>query len=72
MDMRAFSETTAFLADNIGNTTSQKKISGELTASGHKISPATVVVYINKLKSSYLVYEAGRYNITGKEHLNTL
>lgn len=47
MDMRAFSKTTAFLADNIGNTTSQKKISGELTASGHKIFPTTVAVYIN-------------------------
>lgn len=47
MDMRAFSKTTAFLADNIGNTTSQKKISEELTASGHKIFPTTVAVYIN-------------------------
>lgn len=72
MDMRAFSETTAFLADNIGNITSQKKIARGLTASGHKISPTTVAAYINELKSSYLVYEVGRYNIKGREHLSTL
>lgn len=72
MDMRAFSETTAFLADNIGNITSQKKIARGLTASGHKISPTTIAAYVNELKSSYLVYEVGRYNIKGREHLSTL
>lgn len=72
MNMRAFSETAAFLADNIGNITSQKKIAGELTASGHKISPTTVASYINELKSSYLLYEARRYNVKGRQHLNTL
>lgn len=72
MDMRAFTKVSAFLADNIGNLTSQQRISRSLTAAGRKVSTTTVGSYIDVLEGSYLLHEAPRYDIHGREHLDTL
>lgn len=72
MDMRAFGNVASFLADNVGNVTSQQKIARGLEAAGRKISAVTVGTYVDALASSYLLFEAGRFDVHGKEHLATL
>lgn len=61
-----------FLFDNIGNPLSSKKIADTMTSNGRKIDVKTVEKYIEALKESYVVYEAKRYNIKGKQYLKTL
>lgn len=61
-----------FLFDNIGNQISSKKIADTLTSNGRKIDSRTVEKYLNALMESYVIYQANRYNIKGKEYLKTL
>ncbi|MCM1172535.1 MAG: ATP-binding protein [Clostridium sp.] len=61
-----------FLFDNIGNPLSSKKIADTMTSDGRKIDVKTVEKYIEALMESYVVYEAKRYNIKGKQYLKTL
>ena len=61
-----------FLFDNIGNQLSTKKIADTLTSNGRKIDAKTVEKYVNSLLESYVIYQANRYNIKGKEYLKTL
>lgn len=61
-----------FLFDNIGNPLSSKKIADMMTSDGRKIDVKTVEKYIEALMESYVVYQANRYNIKGKQYLKTL
>ena len=61
-----------FLFDNIGNPLSSKKIADTMTSDGRKISSKTVEKYIEALTESYVLYQAKRYNIKGKQYLKTL
>ena len=61
-----------FMFDNIGNLLSSKKISDTLTSNNRKIDTKTVEKYISFLMESYVIYQANRYNIKGKEYLKTL
>jgi len=61
-----------FLMDNIGNQLSTKKISDTMTSNGRSISVRTVESYVSGLMESYLVYQAKRYDIKGKQYLKTL
>lgn len=61
-----------FLADNIGNPVSSKKISDYLTSAGRKTNSMTIDNYLRMLESAYIVYKAQRYDIKGKLHLKTL
>ncbi|MCM1560103.1 MAG: ATP-binding protein [Butyrivibrio sp.] len=61
-----------FLFDNIGNSLSSKKIADTMTSDGRKIDVKTVEKYIEALMESYVLYEAKRYNIKGKQYLKTL
>lgn len=67
-----FKSILRFLFDNIGNQLSSKKIADTLTSNGRKIDAKTVEKYINALIESYIIYQANRYNIKGKEYLKTL
>lgn len=60
-----------FMADNIGNLFSTKKISDTMTSDGRKISTHTVESYISALIDSFIFYRAKRYDIKGKQHLKT-
>ena len=60
-----------FTFDNIGNTTTPKKISDTMTSKGRKISNHTVENYLSALVDSFILYKAGRYNIKGKQYLET-
>lgn len=61
-----------FLFDNIGNPLSSKKIADTMTSDGRKIDVKTVEKYIEALMESYVVYQANRYNVKGKQYLKTL
>lgn len=61
-----------FIFDNIGNQLSTKKIADTLTSNGRKIDVRTVEKYLSYLIDSYIIYQAKRYDIKGKEYLKTL
>lgn len=61
-----------FVFDNIGSPLSSKKIADTMTSSGRKIDSKTVEKYLEALSESYIIYQAKRYNIKGKQYLKTL
>ena len=61
-----------FVVDNIGNPLSSKKIADTMTSAGRKIDVKTVEKYLEALTESYILYQAKRYNIKGKQYLKTL
>ena len=60
-----------FMFDNIGNLCSLKKIADTIVSSGRKISVNTVESYLSALTDSYILYRAGRYDVSGKQFLKT-
>lgn len=71
-DVMMLKSILRFLFDNIGNPLSSKKIADTMTSDGRKISSKTVEKYIEALTESYVLYQAKRYNIKGKQYLKTL
>jgi len=71
-DVMMLESVIRFLFHNIGNTFSIKKISDTMTSGGRKISTHTVESYIKGLMDSYIVYQAKRFDIKGKQYLKTL
>lgn len=61
-----------FIFDNIGNPLSTKKIADTMTSDGRKIDSKTIEKYLVALKESYIIYQAKRYDIKGKQYLKTL
>lgn len=70
-DSNLLESVIRFLFDNIGNRLSSRKIAGAMTSAGRKIDAKTVEKYIKALTDSLLAYETKRYNIKGKEYLQT-
>lgn len=70
-DVMVLESLIRFLADNIGNLSSSKRISDSLTSSGRKISSHTVENYISSLVDSFIFYPATRYDIKGMQFLKT-
>lgn len=71
-DMMMLESVTKFIFDNIGNQLSTKKISDTMTSYGRKIDTKTVEKYIFALMDSFIIYQAKRYDIKGKQYLKTL
>ena len=63
---------TRFVFDSIGSPLSTKKIADAMTSAGRKIDVKTVERYLEGLMESFILYQARRYNIRGKQHLKTL
>ncbi len=61
-----------FVFDNIGNVLSAKKIADTMSAEGRKIDVKTVDKYLEALSESYIIYQAKRYNIKGRQYLKSL
>lgn len=61
-----------FVFDNIGSPLSSKRIADAMTTNGRKIDSKTVEKYLEALAESYIIYQAKRYNIKGKQYLKTL
>lgn len=58
-----------YLADNIGNSVTAKRISDYLTSNGYKTTVDTVDSYLDMLESAYIIYRADRYDTKGKNLL---
>lgn len=71
-DVALLKSVIKFLFDNIGNIVSSKKISDSLVSYGRKTTSVTVENYIESLSEAYVIYEANRYDIKGKQHLKSL
>ena len=61
-----------FAFDNIGSQLSTKSISNAMNADSRKIDVKTVERYLRALMDSYILYQAKRYNVKGKQYLKTL
>jgi predicted AAA+ superfamily ATPase len=70
-DLSKLESLIKFMFDNIGNEMSIKKISDKMKSEGRSIQTAEVDAYINALTSSYILYKANRYDIKGKQLLQT-
>lgn len=61
-----------FVYSSTGSPISTKKIADTLTSEGRKLDVRTVEKYLTAFLDSYIVYQAKRYDIRGKQHLKTL
>ena len=71
-DVNMLESVTRYLMHNIGNRTTPTTIANTMVSRGRKIDPKTVDRYLRGLTDSLLFYEARRYNIKGKELLNSI
>ena len=61
-----------FVAANVGNIVSTKKISDYLTSSGRKVTSETIDNYLRMLENAFIIYKANRFDLKGKQYLKTL
>lgn len=71
-DVMMLESVAKFIFDSIGSQLSTKKIADTMTSNGRKIDVKTVERYLGGLMESFIVYQAKRYNIRGKQYLKTL
>lgn len=71
-DVMMLKSILRFVFDNIGNPLSSKKIADTMTSNGRKVDAKTIEKYLEALMESYVIYQAKRYNIKGKQYLKTL
>jgi uncharacterized protein len=70
-DVALLDNVLRFLAANVGNIVSTKKISDYLTSSGRKTTSDTIDNYIRMLESAFIIYRVNRFDIKGKQYLKT-
>lgn len=61
-----------FVYGSVGSLISTKKIADTMVSNGRKLNVRTVEKYLSACLDSYIVYQAKRYDIRGKQHLQTL
>jgi predicted AAA+ superfamily ATPase len=73
-DVDLLEKIVRYVINNTGCIISSNKISGFLSAQGkgEGVKSATVASYISTLEKAYIVYQARRFDIKGKEQLKTL
>lgn len=69
-DVTMLENITKFMLHNIGNLVSSTKIANTLKSQGTRVDQKTVDKYLRGLTDSLILYEAGRYNIKGKQYLS--
>lgn len=73
LDYVMLNKTSLFLCLNIGNITSPNNIGNVLSHEDEiNIASKTVNKYIDMLRSAFIFYSVGRYDIKGKQLLKTL
>lgn len=70
-DVSMLENVIRFMFDNIGNLCSATKITNTLKSSGNSASVHTVNNYLSALCESFVLYKIGRYDIKGKQLLQT-
>lgn len=68
-DASVLKNVLAFLLDNIGNPFSAGKIVGMMVSQGIKITTSTVLNFIDYFKEAFILYNASRYDLKGKNLL---
>lgn len=71
-DVMMLKSVLRFLFDNIGSPLSSKRIADTMTSDGRRTDVRTIEKYLEALAESYVIYQAKRYNIKGKQYLQTL
>ncbi|MDR0424831.1 MAG: ATP-binding protein [Clostridiales Family XIII bacterium] len=71
-DVMMLESLLRFTFENIGSQLSTKNISNAMNSDGRKIDVKTVERYLRTLMDSYIIYQAKRYDIKGKQYLKTL
>lgn len=71
-DEKLVEKLIEYLFDNIGNFISMKDIVDYLNSNGTKTSAQTISNYIKALEKAFVIEEAPRYDIKGKELLTTI
>jgi predicted AAA+ superfamily ATPase len=70
-DLTKLESVIKFIFDNIGCETSIKNISNMMKNEGRVVQTADIDKYLDALMKSYIVYKAERYDIKGKQLLQT-
>ena len=70
-DVTVLERVIRFMFDNIGNLCSATKIANTLKSGGKGVSVHTVDNYLTALCESFVLYKVGRYDIKGKQLLQT-
>jgi predicted AAA+ superfamily ATPase len=68
---RAFSNVLKYVVANIGSPMSPNNIAKSLKADGQQIDNKTVEAYLQYLTNSFVLYQANRFDIKGKQQLAT-
>ncbi|MEY8309684.1 ATP-binding protein [Erysipelotrichaceae bacterium 51-3] len=68
-DVVLLETVSRYLADNISNPTSAKRIADYLTSAGRKTTPMTIDNYLGALEDGFLVFAVSRYDLKGKRIL---
>jgi len=73
-DVDLLEKIVRYVISNTGNIISSNKISGFLNAQekGEGVKSSTIASYLGTLEKAYIVYQAHRFDIKGKEQLKTL
>lgn len=73
-DITLLERILKYIISNTGNMISANKIAGYINSQGKgdKVRPTTVSNYMNMLEQAYIIYQAPRYDIRGKEILRIL
>ena len=67
-----FENIVRFMFDRVGHIVSPNNVATTVTANGNKIDNETVENYLSTLQNSFLFYKTFRYDIKGKNLLQTL
>ncbi|MBN2777326.1 MAG: ATP-binding protein [Bacteroidales bacterium] len=70
-DVSMLNKIIVFIAANTGNITSAKSISDFVKSQGNKVSPDTVLNYLQYAMDALLIHKIKRYDIIGKTILET-
>ena len=73
-DVELLEKLVRYVIRSTGNIISPNKISGFLSSQekGRSIKSSTIASYLDTLEKAYIVYQAMRFDIKGKEQLKTL
>lgn len=70
-DASMLKSVTEFLFSSVGSAMSVKKIADTMTSNGRSISVHTVESYLESLTESFVFNKVSRYDIKGKQYLET-
>ncbi|WP_320949620.1 ATP-binding protein [Fusobacterium sp.] len=70
-DIELLERVVLYIMDNIGNTFSAKSISDFLKNQGRKLSIETIYNYLKALENAFIISKVQRYDIKGKNILET-